>query len=377
LRHSNLRHDYMVALALCGLGCLFIGSTIVFPIFVSSSSLTLHGYGGRYYGEVAPYFGTVSENATEFVVTPDPDIYWDLIVEIRNFYTNNSSVTLIFATPTHNETVPNFYNLTNEPINREFYVWHSDFSLIIQYDMAPANFSFWVLVNGILPIPPHIPISLRFPLDIILLVFGILLILIGLSKYRFEKLFIQNRLRRRALIFCSLGILFLSLSYPSLTRSHYFLCYHPQEYTDFGEFSGIVSQSVPRVNRTLLNIEDSTIELRTFFVNHSSVTVMAYTRDGSVNQTWNYVNSQYPGYQTFECYTTNDTIIEIIRETGDVEFRSWILVRQNRTEFVLNYAGAYAPYAYLFFGIGTILLVSGCYSASQGLRILSKMTNNQ
>ncbi len=188
---------------------------------------------------------------------------------------------------------------------------------------------------------------------------------------------VRNRLLRRALIFCSLGILFLSLSYPSLTRSHYFLHYHPQEYSDFGEFSGLVSQSVPRANRTLIGIQASTIELRTFFVNQSSVTIRIYTPDGSANQTWNYVNSQYPGFRTFECYTTNDTIIEVIRETDDVEFRSWILVRHSETDIHLSYAGAYAPYAYFFFAIGIILLVSGCYYASLGLPILSKMRNYQ
>ncbi len=377
MRHSNLRHKYLVALFLCCLGCLLIGSVIVYPIFSASSSSTLHGYGGRYYSEVTPYYGSVSENATEFVVTPEFDIYWDLIVQIRNFYTDNSSVTLIFVTFTHNETFQNFYNLTNEPINHEFHAWDYDFNIVIQYDGTLANFSFWILVNGTPPLPPPPPVVYRVPFEIIILPSGFLALLLGLQRYRLEKVFVRNRLLRRAFIFCSLGILFLSLSYPSLTRSHYFLHYHPQEYSDFGEFSGTVSQSVPRVNRTLLDIEDRTIELRTFFVNHSSVTVKAYTPDGAVNQTWNYVNSQYPGYQTFECYTTNSTIIEVIRETADVEFYSWVLVRQNRTEFVLNYAGAYVPYAYLFLGIGIILLVSGCYYASQGLRILSKLANTQ
>ncbi len=377
MRHNRLRHDYLVALALCCLGCLLLGSTVVYPIFAASSSLTIHGYGGRYYSEVTPYFGAVSESATEFVVTPVSDIYSDVIVEIRNFYTNNSSVTLILAAYTHNETVPNFYNQTTEPINHEFHAWHYDFSIVIQYDGYPADFSFWLLVTGTPPLPPPPPIFVRLPFDIILLVFGITLLILGLHRYRLEKLFIQTRSLRRALIFCSLGILFLSLSYPSLTRPLYFLHIRPPEYTDFGEFSGIVSQSVPRVNRTLIGVEDSTIELRTFFVNHSSVTVSAYTPDGSVNQTWNYVNSRYPGYQTFEFYTTNDTIIEIIRETDNVEFHSWILVRHIGTDILLNQAGFYAPYAFLFFGIGIILLISGWYYVSQGLRTLSKMTNNQ
>ena len=377
MRHSNLRHDYLVALAFCCLGFLIIGSVIVYPIFSTSSSVILHGHGGRYYSEVTAYFGSVSENTTEFVVTPNHDIYWDIIVEIRNFYTNNSSVTLILAAYTHNETVPNFYNHTTEPINHEFHAWHYVFSIIIQYDVSPANFSFWLLVTGTPPLPPPPLISPGLPFDIILLVFGITLLILGVRRYRLEKLFIQTRSLRRALIFCSLGILFLSLSYPSLTRPHYFLHYLPPEYSDFGEFSGKVSQSVSCVNRTLIDIEDSTIELRTFFVNHSSVTVSAYTPDGSVNQTWNFVNSRYPGYQTFECYTTNDTIIEVIRENDDVEFSSWILVRHIETDILRNNAGFYAPFAYLFFGIGTILLVSGCYYASQGLPTLSKMTNNQ
>lgn len=350
----------------------------MYPIFAASCSLTLHGHGGRYYSEVTPYFGSVSENATEFVVTPESDIYWDVIVEIRNFYTDNSSVTLIFIASSHNETIPNFYNSTTEPINHEFSNWNYDFYIVIQYDGSPANFSFWILVNGTPPlIPPPPPFITRVPFEIILLPAGFLALILGLQRFRLEKLLVRNRLLRRALIFCSLGIIFLSLTYPSLTRPHYFLYYHPQEYSDFGEFSGKVSQSVPHVNRTLIGIEDSTIELRTFFVNHSSVTVRAYTLDGSINETWNYVNIQYPGYQTFVWDTTNDTVIEVIRETDDVEFRSWILVRRIETELVLNYAGAYAPYAYLFFGIGTILFVSGCHYASQGLRTLSKMTNNQ
>ena len=377
MRHDSLKHDYLAVLFLCCLGCLIIGSVIVYPIYSASSSLTIHGYGGRYYSEVAPYFGSVSENSTEFVVTPEPDIYWDLIVEIRNFYTDNSSVTLIFATFTHNETVPNFYNLTTEPINHEFFTWNYDFNIIIQYDGIPANFSFWLLVNGTPPLPPSPPVISIGYIDFIFFVSGIILLALGLHRFRLEKLFIRTRSLRRALICCSVGILFLSLSYPSLTRPHYFLHYHPQEYSDFGEFSGIVSQSVPSVNRTLIDIEDSTIELRTFFVNHSSVTVRAYTPNGSVNQTWNYVNSQYPGFQTFECYTTNNTIIEVIRETDDVEFSSWILVRHSETDILLNYAGFYAPYAYLFFGVGIILLVSGCYYISQGLPTLSKITNNQ
>lgn len=377
MRHSKLRHDYLVALAFCCLGCLLIGSSIVYPIYVASSSLTLPTYGGQYYSEVTPYSGNVSVTTTEFVVSPEPDIYWDLLIEIKKFYTNNSSVTLIFSTNTHNETVPNFYNQTAEPINHEFFAWNYDFSIIIQYNGTPANFSFWLLVNGTPPLIPAPPDTSFLPIDFIFFLSGILFLLFGLRRYRWEKLFIQTRSLRRALIFCSLGILSLSLSYPSLTRPHYFLYYHPQEYTDFGEFSGIVSQSFPRVNRTLLGVEDSTIELRTFFVNHSSVTVRAYTLDGSINETWNYVNIQYPGYQTFVWDTTNDTVIEVIRETGDVEFRSWILVRRIDSEFVLNYAGAYAPYAILFFGIGTILLITGYYHASQGLRTLSKMTNNQ
>lgn len=377
---QNQQIRYLRAFIIACFGCLLIGYSLVYPIYYATSPSINYGYERKRYAGVKPYFGTVSENETDFYADidanlDDPFYYYELTLEIRNFYTNNTPVTLILSTHFTNQTVPNFYNLTAEPINYEFQIWDpTQFYLIIQYNGSASAFSFWAIVHGELWLPT-IPPPPIFPLALTGLSFvvGIILLVLGLYDYKVQKRSRHSYNLDRALIFCCLGLLLVTLSYPSIVRPHYTLYYHPQEYIDFGLFSGTVNQTVPRVNMTLWGINESVVEIRTFFVTNASVTIHAYPLDGSLNRTWNYVNSQYPGYQNFVFDTAGDTILEVERETEDTGFSCWVLVSFREKEIRQNYAGHYAPYATIFLVSGIFLLGLGLYSASKGFRELPKL----
>jgi hypothetical protein len=91
-----------------------------------------------------------------------------------------------------------------------------------------------------------------------------------------------------------------------------------------------------------------------------------------MNQTWNYVNSQYPGFQNFVFDTPGDTVVEVIREAEDTAFRCWILAIHRPVEVIQNPSAAYAPFATLFRVSGVVLLVLGSYFVVKGFRDILK-----
>jgi hypothetical protein len=373
---QNWRIRYTSALILACFGCLLIGFSLVYPIYYASNLTSYRAYGGIQYFEVKPFFGTVSENNTEFYVDFDSRPYYDVTLEVRNFYTNNTPVNLILSTFYSNETVQNFYNHTTDPINHEFEVWDSDqFFIIIQYNGSAATFSFWTLLYGTMPIPPTSPTVIPFPYQICgsTFVFGLILLVVGLHTFRIQKRFRHSRNLDHALIFCCLGVLLITLSFPSLVRPHYYLYYPPPEIIDFGEFSGTVTQTVPRVNMTLWGVNECMVSLRTFFVTNASVTINAYILNGSLISTWNYVNSQYPEYRNFVFNTTGDAVIEVVRESEDTAFSCWVLYSFREVEIRQTYAGNYALYATVFLITGIILLGFGFHYTFKGFKELPKM----
>lgn len=372
LSPSGIKTDYARVLIFCCIGFFLIGAGLVYPIYHYSSYLSAHPIVENQYSEVKPYFGTVSENASEFVVSPSA-FFTVLTAEIRNFYTNNTPVTLILQQYHTNETIHNFYNQTVEPINHVFMVNSDQFAIIIRYNGSAAVFSFWlcILTQPIIPpMPP--PMPLGFYIGGFLFVSGILITIFGLAKYHELNYRLRSRLLPNALIFCSIGLLLLSLSFPSILRHHYYFSYHQREYVHFGEFSDVVTDAVPHINRTLVGINVSQIEIRSLFTNGSSITVRAYTLDGVVNHTWNGINEVYPDVTGHAFGTTGDLVIEVVREVEDAEFSCWILGSYREVEIRRNYAGEYAPFAYVFLGSGVLLLGFGLHNLFRGLEDIPK-----
>ncbi|MFW9934789.1 MAG: hypothetical protein ACFFDU_04550, partial [Candidatus Thorarchaeota archaeon] len=95
--------------------------------------------------------------------------------------------------------------------------------------------------------------------------------------------------------------------------------------------------------------------------------------DGSMNYTWNFVNSQYPGYQSLVFDTHGDTVVEVIREAEDTAFSCWVLANHRPVEVRQTHAGAYAPFAIGFLISGVIFLVAGIHFATKGFRESSKI----
>ncbi|MFX1317651.1 MAG: hypothetical protein ACFE9D_00815 [Promethearchaeota archaeon] len=104
----------------------------------------------------------------------------------------------------------------------------------------------------------------------------------------------------------------------------------------------------------------------------ASVTVHGFSLDGTLNQTWNFVNSQYPGFQNFGFDTPGDTVVEVIREIEDTTFRCWIITSHRPVEVVLNPAGAYAPFATLFLVSGVVIFSFGLFFLTKGFRVVPK-----
>lgn len=369
---SSAKTDYSRVLIVCCMGCFLMGAGFVYPLYHYSGYLSLYPIVENQYSEVKPYFGTVSENASEFVVSPSPrnSVF---AAEIRSFFTNNTPVTLIFQQYNTNETHLNFYNQTAEPIDHEFIVYSDQFAIIIQYNGSAAFFSFWLFILS-RPIPPPMapPVPWGIYIGGFLVAIGILILISGVTQYKGQKHMLRSRLLDRALIFCSLGLLLLSLSFPSVLRHHYYLYYHEQEYVHFGEFANTVTDAVPRVNMTLVGINVSQIMIRGLFTNGSSVTVQAYTLDGLVNHTWNNVNEVYPAVTGFGFGTTGDLVIEVVREGEAAEFRCWILGSYREVEIRKNYVGFYAPLAYIFLGSGALILGFGLYTLFKGFEEIPK-----
>lgn len=365
---KDARTRFLWAIVIASFGCLLIGSGLVYPIYFASSEQPVHAWGGLRYQHIRPIFGVVS-NASP-IIEFEFEAFWlyNVLFEIQNFYTNGTPAVLIVTTSNGQNHIYDFYNRTEEPINLllEFENPHS-ISLTAQYFRNTTLFSGWVLVQGInlppIPPPPYPNVFTFFPS-----IGGIILLSAGLYLFWVQKRVHVSRNWNQALVFCTLGVLLLSLSYPSVGSAHFRLFYHPPEYTDFGEFSGTVSVSEPRVNMTLNGLNQCDVGLFGFHVATASVTIHVFSLDGTVNQTWNFVNSQYPGFQTFEFETPGDTVVEVIRETENTTFRCWILANHRPVEVWLNPSGAYAFFATLFLLSGVILFVLGCYFVVKGLR---------
>jgi hypothetical protein len=70
------------------------------------------------YEEVQRFRGTLSENVSEYrVVIEELYFYSDVTVEIRNFVTNGTPLTLVLETEDFSYTYHNFYNRTIASLN--------------------------------------------------------------------------------------------------------------------------------------------------------------------------------------------------------------------------------------------------------------------
>jgi len=314
------------------------------------------------YREVVPISGTVSETSGDWYHMFDvsaPGVV-DVTVEIRNFYTNSTPVSLILVTDNGEMSEHNFYNQTADPINHEFQIdemFH--LTLAIRYAGNASAFSGWAMYHGFDFAIPMMPPIYPFYELFFLFFFGLLFLTIGLGRYRVQQRYHTSGDFAKMLVFCTLGFLLLGLSLPSLVRPHTYLYYHTPIFTDFGEFTDTVTLTQPQVNITLLGLSAGVVELRGFFVNPASVTVHAYSLDGLLNYTWTFVNSQYPGYLNFYFQTTGDTVIEVLRESEDTAFHCWVLASSRPVEIRQHPAGNYASLATAFLVSGFGLLVVG------------------
>jgi hypothetical protein len=361
-----------VAIVIASFGCLLIGVGLVYPIFVTSDAQPTYAWGGLRYEHVRPIAGVVSNGSPIVQVEFETSWLYDVVVEVRNFYTNGTAVVLVISSNLGETTDWDFYNTTNEPINREFTVdYPSSLVFTIQYYQNTTLFSGWVLVQGIrlppIPPPPYPVFYTFFPSNI-----GIVLVCVGLYLFWVQKRNHVSRHWNQVLVFCTLGVLLLSLSYPSIAGAPYRLYYHLPEYTESREFSGTLSVSEPCVNMTLTGFNKSNIGLYGFHVTTASVIIHVFSLDGTLNQTWNFVNSQYPGFQNFGFDTAGDTVVEVIREAEDTSFQCWIIVSHRPVEVVLNPAGAYAPFAILFLVSGTVIFSIGLFFLTKGFRDVPK-----
>ena len=372
---KNSRTRFLGAIVIACFGCLLIGSGLVYPIYYASSDRPLRAWGGLRYEHVRPIAGIVSNASPIVQVEFDASWLYDVLVEVRNFYTNGTPVVLIVSTNGDQTTTYEFYNTTSEPISEIYpFDYPNSLTLTVQYARNTTFFSGWVLVQGIqyppMPPPPYPVFYTFFPS-----ITGVVILCIGLYLFWIQKRLHVSRYWNQALVVCTLGVLLLSLSYPSVGSSHNRLYYHTPEYTDFGEFSGRVSASEPRLNMTLNLPNQFEVELYGFHVTTASVTIHVFSLDGTMNQSWSYVNSQYPGFQNFVFETPGDTVVEVVRETENTTFACWILANYRPVEVWLNPSGAYAPFATLFLVFGVGLFVLGAYFISKGFRDSPKATS--
>jgi len=313
------------------------------------------------YREVVPISGTVSETSGDWYHTFA--VYgtaMDITIEVQNFYTNSTPVTLILATEDGETSEDNFFNQTAQPAAHVFQIDNAiQLVLAIRYAGNASTFSGWAIYHGwdfFYPMmPPRLPVF-----EIISLFFsGSFFLSIGLYRYRVQRRAHPSADFAKALILCTLGFLFFGLCLPSFVRPHAYLYHDTPQFTDFGEFTNILTLAQPSTNITLLGLHEGMVELRGFFVTAASVTVHLYSLDGPMNYTWNFVNSQYPGYRTLHCEITGDSVIEVLRESADTEFHCWVLASHRNVEVHQHPAGNYAPLAISFLVSGTSLLAGG------------------
>ncbi|MFX1582881.1 MAG: hypothetical protein ACFFCJ_11800, partial [Promethearchaeota archaeon] len=328
--------------------------------------------GGVRYEHVRPIAGVVSIASPIVQIEFDTSWISNVVVEVRNFYTNGTPVIITVSSNGDESSVWDFYNMTHTPINETFtFNYPSMLILTVQYDSNTTLFSGWVLVQGIqLPPTPPPPALSFYPSGP--LVLGVVHVLLGLYLFGAQKLDYLAGNWDQVLVCCTLGVLLLSLSYPSVAGSPYRLYYHIPEYTDFGEFSGTLSASEPLVNMTLTGLNQSDVGLYGFHVSTASVTIHVFSLDGTLNETWNFVNSQYPGFQTFGFDTPSDTVVEVIREAEDTSFSCWIITSHRPVEFVLTLAGGYAPFAILFLLSGAAIFSTGLFFLTKEFREIPK-----
>lgn len=384
MSNKNPRIRFVNPLVVACLGCLLIGYGLVHPIYLVSNGGPRYAWEDLQYDSLRPIYGIVSSASPNNNFEFETAGLFELIVEVRNFYTNGTPVNITCSSNDEQRTLTDFYNVTAEPVNEVFsFDYSSLIIIIVEYAGNTTLFSGWVVVQGIRyppPMPPPYPVLHTFSP----LIAGLVVLSLALYWYWVEKRNYASRKWDQALVFCTLGVLLLTLSFPSVVCPHYYLYYHPPEYTDFGEFSGTVTLTMPRVNITLIGLTQSEVGLYGFHVTGSSVTIHAYSlalqppgitdiANGSMNHTWNYVNSQYPGYQSLVFDTLGDTVIEVIREAEDTAFSCWVLASHRPLEVRQTHAGAYAPYAMGFLITGIIFLITGVHFTKKGFHELSKI----
>jgi hypothetical protein len=303
--------------------------------------------------------GVVSSTSPEYRVVIETGELFDVVIDLQNFYTNGTPIYLEVTTYGQTSSVDELMNTTSEPIRETAWANHAGWITIsIQYVRNTTFFSCWVLVRGVrADIPPPVTYPNPYTVPAGSFIIGSIFLGGGLFLFWHQKRGYASRDWDKALVLCTLGVLLLSLGFPSLAGPYSYLYYHPLRNTSFGEFTSTVTQAEPRVNTTMRGLRPGEGGVYGFHVTNATVTLHVISIDGSLEYTWYDVSAKYPNYQFFEFDTTGDTVVEVIREDEDTSFRCWLLANDRFVEVRRTPAANYIIFAFIFFEVGAVLFV--------------------
>ncbi len=369
---KDARIRFLRAVAITSIGCLLIAFGLVYPIYHVSHGSPQYAW-GHTYELIRPISGVVSLSNQEYRMELGDWSLYDANVFVREFYTNGTPILLVLSSNGAESTVWPFYNDSSEPVGQTFWVHNPPpHVLIIRYQGFNTSFSGWVLVWGIRDPFPLSPPSYPWWGTFLPAIIGVVLLVAGLELFWGQKRESSSRYWNQVLVFCTLGLLLLCLSFPSVVCPHHFLYFEPPEYNNFGEFAGTVTLAEPVVAFPFHGLQPCEVGLYGFHVTFSSVTIRAYTPDGLVNYTWNNVDSNYPNFQDFVLDASGDTVVEVLRETTDSSFRCWLQTSYHPVEIRETHAGAYTPFATLFLVTGIILISFSLFFVVKGFKAFPK-----
>ncbi|MFW9934788.1 MAG: hypothetical protein ACFFDU_04545, partial [Candidatus Thorarchaeota archaeon] len=148
--NKDLRIQFPIVLLIACVGCLMIGVGLVYPIYSVSNGQPQYSWGGVRYDSVRPISGMVFNASPEYHVDFDTSWLYEVTLQIRNFYTNGTPVSIIILSNGEQIALTEFYNLTAEPINESFsFDYPSSITIVILCVGNTTLFSGWVLIQGI------------------------------------------------------------------------------------------------------------------------------------------------------------------------------------------------------------------------------------